>query len=88
MPIGFFLCFRCLADVHGNHRCVVNKGQITDMAIILPVVLLALLLSETIAMEQQLHSSDDGFCVKTDEGVRCISAKDITLTRFDSQQVC
>lgn len=50
-------------------------------------VLLALLLSETFALEQQMHSSDDGFCVKTDVGERCISVKDITLTRFDSQQV-
>ena len=39
-------------------------------------------------MEADTHqNTDDGFCMKSEDGVKCLSNDDVTLTRLESQQV-
>ena len=52
------------------------------------ILILAILFYPESNVEADTYqNTDDGFCLKSEDGVKCMSNDDVTLTRLESQQV-
>ena len=52
------------------------------------VLIVFLSLKTVKCTEGSEQNDDDGFCTKSEDGIRCTSLTDMGLTRLESQRVC